>query len=201
MKFKQLTLHFKLPRILSPNQRDFILRTGVENGGQAEWDFAFDQYQQVNGNGDFLRAISATRKADIIYSMLEKMLDEASGIRRADVDTLFYYIAYKNPLGNEVAYQFLSNRWDEIQRMLGDAYCVNFFNYICYRLNTQADLDKMLALHADHIDVLGPSPSGIQVLQDNKDWMDENEEEIRKFYERPLMISITYRYLAFGCSN
>ena len=36
----------------------------------------------------------------------------------------------------------------------------------------------MLALHALHTDVLGPSPSGIQVLQDNKDWMDQNEEEI-----------------------
>jgi aminopeptidase N len=55
-------------RILSPNQRDFILRTGVENGGQAEWDFAFDQYQKASGNGDFLRAISATRMTNIIYS-------------------------------------------------------------------------------------------------------------------------------------
>lgn len=50
--------------------------------------------------------------------MLEKMLVEASGIRRADVDTLFYYIAYNNPLGNEVAYQFLANRFDDIQSML-----------------------------------------------------------------------------------
>ena len=50
--------------------------------------------------------------------MLEKTLDETSGIQRGDVDTLFYYIAYYNPLGNEVAFNFLSNRWDEIQTLV-----------------------------------------------------------------------------------
>lgn len=27
---------------------------------------------------------------------------------------------------------------------LGDNHCVNFFNYVCYRLNTQDDLDKVI---------------------------------------------------------
>ena len=67
-KFLTLFSQRKIFRILSPNQRDFILRAGVENGGQAEWDFAFDQYQKDSGNGDFLRAISATRMANIIYA-------------------------------------------------------------------------------------------------------------------------------------
>ena len=98
--------------------------------------------------------------------MLEKTLDETSGIRQGDVDTLFYYIAYYNPLGNEVAFNFLSNRWDDIQTLvskfskqiqlinvektnglfyrLGNNYCVDLFNYICYRLNTEADKAKVI---------------------------------------------------------
>lgn len=66
---KHLNLFFlRKIRILSSNQRDFILRAGVENGGQAEWDFAFEQYKKASGNGDFLRAISATRSTNIIYA-------------------------------------------------------------------------------------------------------------------------------------
>ena len=34
-----------LKRALSPNQKTVILRTAIENGGKAEWDFAFDQYK------------------------------------------------------------------------------------------------------------------------------------------------------------
>ena len=36
----------------------------------------------------------------------------------------------------------------------------------------------MLELRAQHVDILGSSPYGIQVLQENIDWMSENEAEI-----------------------
>ena len=36
----------------------------------------------------------------------------------------------------------------------------------------------MLELHAQHVDILGSLPYGIQVLQENIDWMSANEEEI-----------------------
>lgn len=41
---KSINWHVFNERILSPNQKSTILRTGVENGGQAEWDFAYNQY-------------------------------------------------------------------------------------------------------------------------------------------------------------
>ena len=52
--------------MLSPNQREFIIRSGVEHGGQAEWDFAFDQYKS-SGDLNFLRAMASTRLSAIIY--------------------------------------------------------------------------------------------------------------------------------------
>ena len=36
----------------------------------------------------------------------------------------------------------------------------------------------MLELHAQHVDILGSLPHGIQVLQENIDWMSANEAEI-----------------------
>jgi aminopeptidase N len=53
-------------RRLSPNQRNFILCAGVENGRQPEWNFAYDQYRSTD-NGNFLVAMTCTRESSIIY--------------------------------------------------------------------------------------------------------------------------------------
>ena len=42
------------------------------------------------------------------------LLDPNSGILRTDVNTVFNYVA-NNPVGNEIALDFLINRWDDIQ--------------------------------------------------------------------------------------
>ncbi len=42
------------------------------------------------------------------------MLDTNSGIRRADVNTLFNGVA-NNPVGNPIAFNFLVNRWNDIE--------------------------------------------------------------------------------------
>ena len=46
--------------------------------------------------------------------LLEMLLDPNSGIRRGDVNLVFNNVA-NNPLGNEIALNFLINRWDDIQ--------------------------------------------------------------------------------------
>lgn len=53
-------------RRLSPNQRDFILRAGVENGRRAEWDFAYEQYK-ASDSDSFLIAMTYTRESSIVY--------------------------------------------------------------------------------------------------------------------------------------
>jgi aminopeptidase N len=45
---------------------------------------------------------------------LEKLLDANSGILRSDVNVVFNYVA-NNPVGNEIALDFLINRWNDIQ--------------------------------------------------------------------------------------
>ena len=51
--------------MLSPNQKSFILCSGVENGNKAEWDFAYSQY--MSHNYDFLVPITCTRDSATIY--------------------------------------------------------------------------------------------------------------------------------------
>ena len=76
------------------------------------------------------------------------MLDyENSGINGANINTLFNGVA-SNPVGNPIAFDFLVNRWSDIEKSLGTNYFVNFFRYLCNRLNTQQELDQVGSKHS-----------------------------------------------------
>ena len=47
--------------------------------------------------------------------MLEMIIDPKSGIRLQDANNLFSYVA-NNPFGNFIAFNFLRNRWNDIDR-------------------------------------------------------------------------------------
>ena len=49
-----------------------------------------------------------------LFRLLEKLLDANSGILRSDANVVFNYVA-NNPVGNEIALDFLINRWNDIQ--------------------------------------------------------------------------------------
>jgi aminopeptidase N len=71
------------------------------------------------------------------------MLDANSSINRANINTLFNGVA-SNPIGNPIAFNFLITRWSDIEKSLGTGYFVNFFRYVCNRLNTQQELDRVI---------------------------------------------------------
>ena len=52
-------------RVISINQKSAILRTAIENGGQPESDFAFQQYQ-ATGNRDFLVATTCSTQPTVL---------------------------------------------------------------------------------------------------------------------------------------
>jgi aminopeptidase N len=51
---------------LSANQKSVILKTGVENGGQAEYDFAFNQYTSKYDTS-FLIAAASSKDSSRLY--------------------------------------------------------------------------------------------------------------------------------------
>lgn len=55
-----ITLTLLVSSIISVNQKSIVLRTAVENGGQAEYDFAFQQYKSTNDTS-YLSAMASSR--------------------------------------------------------------------------------------------------------------------------------------------
>ncbi|KAI9551545.1 hypothetical protein GHT06_021878 [Daphnia sinensis] len=168
-----------LAQIVSPNEKSTILRTAIENGGQAEYDFAFNQYK-TKGDTSFLVAMCASKQATVLSGLLDMLLDPTSGILRSDVNLVFNNVA-NNPIGNEIALDFLINRWDDIQNALGSAYFGTWYRYVCTRQNTQAGLDKLIQLRDAHPVILGNSNSvkqGLETVESNIKWVSLNEGEI-----------------------
>ncbi len=50
---------------------------------------------------------------NVYHSLLQKILDPNSGVA-SSVNTLFNYVA-NNPVGNDIALDFLINQWNQIQ--------------------------------------------------------------------------------------
>ena len=53
-------------RIISVNDKSIVLRTAIENGGQIEYDFAFEQYK-TKVDTSFLTAMCASKQSAILY--------------------------------------------------------------------------------------------------------------------------------------
>ncbi|KAI9551913.1 hypothetical protein GHT06_022250 [Daphnia sinensis] len=166
-------------QIISPNEKSTVLRTAIENGGQVEYDFAFQQYKD-KADTSYLVAMCASKQATVLSGLLEMLLDANSGIRSSDVNTVFNNVA-NNPIGNEIALDFLINRWTDIQNALGVTYFPAWYRYVCTRQNTQAGLDKLIQLRDDHFIILGNSNSvkqGIETVETNIKWVSLNQGEV-----------------------
>ena len=64
-RLSNIRLNYFTFRALSPNQRTVILRTGIENGGKAEYDFAFDQYKS-KADVAYLTAMTSSRDSSTL---------------------------------------------------------------------------------------------------------------------------------------
>jgi len=165
--------------VISINERNSVLRTAIENGGLPEWNFAFQQYQ-IDGDRSYLYAMCRSLDPTILNGILERLLDANSGIRRSDANVVFNYVA-NNPVGNEIALDFLINRWNDIQSALTSAVFPTWYRYVCTRQNTVAGYNKLIKLRDDHSVILGNSNTvqqGLDVVLENIDWVARHQAEL-----------------------
>lgn len=128
-------------RIIPVNLKQTITCTAIAYGGDAEWDFAFQQYRDTNVAAEstkllygmscsqdpetltkFARTLSPFWSCfDVlpqqlclcVHRFLEMSLDPTSGIRRSDASSVFRNVA-SNRLGRDIAFDFLRSRWTEM---------------------------------------------------------------------------------------
>ncbi|XP_046441609.1 aminopeptidase Ey-like [Daphnia pulex] len=197
---------------ISPNLLRLISCTAISNGGDPEWNFGYQKYLAstlANEKLELLKAMTCAKDPDIIYHMLELMIDDTSGIRLQDANTLFSSIA-SNPIGHGVALDFLITRWDEVNSYFsgyvgfgGGSSMPGLFRSLCDRVNTNEQLTKLIKLRDDHFDVLGSSKSvkqGVELAQSNVLWVEQHYSEVITWLKKQKITSssaaINPNYLA-----
>ncbi|KAF6203836.1 hypothetical protein GE061_002171 [Apolygus lucorum] len=106
---------------VSPNLKSTIYCTALREGGQAEWDFAWERYLNANVGSEkqlILQALGCTRETWILSRYLHRAITEGSGIRKQDTSTVFSTVS-NNIIGRPLAFEFVRDNWQKIKEFLG----------------------------------------------------------------------------------
>jgi aminopeptidase N len=154
--------------------KDNVYRTAIRMGGQAEWDFMYEQFKIVEIDSErqkYIYALGASEDPIILEKYLNMTLDrETSGIRLQDVIYIYRTIS-SSKIGRDVAMNWIENYYDFIDMAYGSATGVigggSFSKYVATIIagyagtaNVQADIHRINAFIEEHTaDLQGVSSS------------------------------------------
>jgi len=90
----------------------------VREGGAKEWEFVWNRYADGTATAAeraaLLRAMGCTRQIWLLNRFLSLAFTEGSAVRKQDVPAVVSVVA-ANPVGRDVAFDFVRGSWDRIK--------------------------------------------------------------------------------------
>jgi len=99
--------------IVFPDFRGTVYYTGIEEGGEIEWDFLYQRYKTTTVSAEAIRCLAAlarSRTPWLLARLLSYTLDPTQ-IRGQDALSVITYVSY-NPVGRHLAWDFFQDNWD-----------------------------------------------------------------------------------------
>ncbi|GAB6029465.1 hypothetical protein CHUAL_005219 [Chamberlinius hualienensis] len=177
---------------IPPNLKRAVVCTAVKQGGEKEWNFAFERYRKSNVGSEkdtLLSAMACTNEAWILGQYLEMSLNSSSGIRKADSHNVFARVA-ANSVGRFLAFDFLRNRWATIKQMHGSGFfAISFMvKSVTASLNTEFELKELKEFINEHKSELGTATrSFVQAVEEteaNVKWMDHSYDKVASWFRK-----------------
>ncbi|KZS09066.1 Aminopeptidase N [Daphnia magna] len=173
------------PTIVPVNQKATITCTAIANGGDPEWDFAFQRYLDSNvaaESSKLLFGLSCSTDPLTLQKLLEWSLDPTSGIRRNDASSVFINVG-SNPIGRDLTFDFIQNRWSDMVAYFPSLYdLARIVDSVSEGFNTPAEVEELKQLQADHADELGTAAraidQSIERSESNVEWMSLHYQEV-----------------------
>lgn len=165
---------------ISSNLQRVVTCAGVANGGDDEWNFAYQRYlltNLANEKETLLNAMSCSRNSKTLDRLLQWSLDPTSGIRRQDVRAVFANVA-SNPLGQSKAFNFLIDNWNEMVTSFPSLYVLGrIVDSVSLTLNTERDLTNLIELSKGDLGTATRSiQQAIERTRINLEWMKRHNE-------------------------
>lgn len=109
---------------ITPNMKPTIYCTALAEGSFQEWYFAYKQYKRTTSASEkeqILSSLGCTTKPWLLSKYLNMTLSSTSGILKQDGTQAFRAVA-ENPIGFEIAFDFLQTNIKEIAEYYGDGF-------------------------------------------------------------------------------
>ncbi|XP_010839339.1 PREDICTED: aminopeptidase N [Bison bison bison] len=176
---------------IDPNLRSTIYCNAIAQGGQAEWDFAWDQLQQAElvNEADKLRsALACTNHVWLLNRYLSYTLNP-DRIRKQDATSTITSIA-SNVIGQSLAWDFIRSNWKKLFEDYGGG-SFSFSNLIqgvTRRFSTEFELQQLEEFKENNMDVgFGSGTRALeQALEKTKaniNWVKENKEVVLNWFK------------------
>ncbi|XP_014255315.1 aminopeptidase N-like [Cimex lectularius] len=174
---------------ISPNMKGTVYCNALREGGQIEWDFAWEMYLKTNVISEkvlLLSALGCTRETWLLSRYLHWAVTEDSGIRKQDGATVFSTVA-SNQIGQSLAFAFVRDNWKKIKQFFGPtAFTLDaIIRSTTSHMNTEYDL-KMLKEFAEvnYNDLIEQSKAieqSIEIVENKINWMKNNYGQVEKW--------------------
>ncbi|XP_042891875.1 aminopeptidase N-like [Penaeus japonicus] len=174
--------------IISPNLKSTVYCRAIAEGGEAEWDFAWDQYLRTNVASEktlLLSAMACSKEAWILSRYLEMASNPGNSIRQQDIIIILRSLS-ANDVGRPLVWDYLTLRWNDIyiykKRRRGDV-----LKRVTQTFNTKQELELVRSfLRRRRVSLEGNRRSVQQVeekIKNNVAWMDANYDVIVQWLE------------------
>uniref|UniRef100_A0A3Q1CHB3 Aminopeptidase n=1 Tax=Amphiprion ocellaris TaxID=80972 RepID=A0A3Q1CHB3_AMPOC len=172
------------PFRIHPNLRSTVYCNAIAAGGAAEWEFAWDQFQNASiaTEAEKIRvALACTKQAWLLNRYLEYTLNPEL-IRKQDATSSIIYIA-NNVIGQSLAWDFVRARWYG-----GGSFSFsNLINGVTERFSTEFELQQLKQFKADNAEVGFGSGTlaldqSIERTVANIKWIAENKNNVLNWF-------------------
>ncbi|KAK7083143.1 hypothetical protein SK128_001738 [Halocaridina rubra] len=171
--------------IISPNEKKPVICTAIADGGEEEWNFAWNQYLTSNiatEKDALMLSMACSKEVWILSRYLDIVFMEDSRIRKQDAARVFSAIA-RNDVGRDLAWDYLKNQWDILYTFfksfttLGDLLTV-----VTEEFNTVEQKKEVIIFRDEHQDDLAQADRAVEQaverISNNIDWMAKNYDVI-----------------------
>nr|XP_010592130.1 aminopeptidase N [Loxodonta africana] len=175
---------------IHPNLRSTVYCNAIAQGGEEQWDFAWEQFQKATlvNEADKLRsALACSNKVWILNRYLSYTLNPDL-IRKQDATSTINSIA-SNVIGQTLAWDFVQSNWKKLFEDYGGG-SFSFSSLIqgvTRRFSTERDLQQLEQFKQDNMDIgFGSGTRALeQALEKTKTnikWVNQNKDEVLKWF-------------------
>ncbi|XP_022081849.1 putative aminopeptidase-2 isoform X2 [Acanthaster planci] len=167
-----------------------VFCTGIADGGETEWQFAFDLY--TNGNTDtslksnLQSAMACSKDINILSRYLAAVLN-TSQIREQDGKDVVVAVA-SNPAGTNLAWDFFRNNWAYFRKAYGNTVFLfdSLIKGVTTHFNTLESLkevEQFMEAHPDQGTGAWAFIQSVAEIKANIRWMEENFVEVTEWLD------------------